>query len=45
MNLNKRGQRTRPATIEHTRALLEAVRWINQCAVRSGRREHAMAIT
>ena len=45
MNLNKRVKRTCPETIEQTRVLLKAVRWIDQCSVCSGRKEHAMAIT
>ena len=45
MNLNKRVNRTCPERIEHTRALLEAVQWIDQCVVCSGRKEHATAIT
>jgi hypothetical protein len=45
MNLNKRVKRTCPETIDATRAFREAVKWIDRCAVRSGWKEHAMAIT
>jgi len=41
MNLNKRVERT---PLE-TKAFLTTVRWIDQCAICSGCKEHAMAIT
>jgi hypothetical protein len=45
MNLNKRVKRTCPETIDDRRAFREAVKWIDRCALRSGWKEHATAIT
>jgi hypothetical protein len=45
MNLNKRVKRTRPETIDNTRAFREAVKWIDPMRRTFLMKEHAKAIT
>jgi hypothetical protein len=45
MNLNKRVKPTFPETIEHARAISEAVQEIDQHDMSSRQKEHAKAIT
>lgn len=45
MNLIKRAKRTLPETIEHARAIPEAIREIDQHGMSSRQKEHAKAIT